>query len=54
MQPEQRSNLFARLVTVSENMHQVGGLGDPPKVRRRAVNTKLSKRAIDCTVPNAE
>ena len=26
---------FARSVTSSENMHHVGGLGDPPNVRRR-------------------
>jgi hypothetical protein len=24
---------LARSVTISENMHHVGGLGDPPKVR---------------------
>ena len=30
---------FARSVTNSENMHQVGGFGDPPKVSRRETNT---------------
>ncbi len=49
-----RSNSFARSVTVSENRHQVGGFGDPPKVRRRAMNAKPANRAIDCIAAYAE
>jgi hypothetical protein len=37
-------------VTISEKEHQVGGFGDPPKVRQRARYAMLPRTIIDCTM----
>jgi hypothetical protein len=44
---------FARLVTISEKRHQVGVLGDPPKVSRKVMHAILPKIAIDCAAAEA-
>jgi hypothetical protein len=36
-QSVQREISFDKSVTISENAHQVGGLGDPPNVKRSAM-----------------
>jgi hypothetical protein len=45
--------LFARSVTISEKRHQVGGLGDPPKLSRRAMYAILPKIVIHCAAAEA-
>jgi hypothetical protein len=38
---------FERSVTISEKEHQVGGLGDPPNVKRNAMQAVPAKMMID-------
>jgi hypothetical protein len=43
-----------RSVTISEKVHHVGGLGEPPKVKRSAMYAMLPNTAMDWMAAAAE